>query len=386
MTTESYDGDDLVAGAVAAPAAQLEEEVVGKKDFLPWHKPRKHYIRIKQWCSHTQKLAQRCKQEFEFRSFRYLGLPGPDLLDVRLIQGALVKSGVKLSYLGFNSDGTQESSISQSEVNALEGIDPATSQVLPDRFESLSRSDSMASQRARAFAPFDVVNLDLCASAANTPPAATETIFAALKELFQIQHTKGANDWLLFLTTRADSASVNQTSLGILIECIRRNVASSETFGEKLQECLHIGVDELERPGALGPSSFALSVGLGIGKWLLATVGPSWEVELQAENFWYSVSGKPTDMLSLSFRFVRRPSVSDQTGLTGPTAPLPSPRSEVAMAEDMISSLAQISDPEIVLRDDPEQKRKMVEQSRKLLEQARYDGQAYERWVALTGC
>jgi hypothetical protein len=29
------------------------------KDFFPWHKPRKHYIRINQWCAETRALIRR---------------------------------------------------------------------------------------------------------------------------------------------------------------------------------------------------------------------------------------------------------------------------------------------------------------------------------------
>ena len=52
-----------------------------KKVFLPWHKPRKQYVRGEQWCKEILKMVDEVLPENNI--LKYLGLPGDDLLDLR---------------------------------------------------------------------------------------------------------------------------------------------------------------------------------------------------------------------------------------------------------------------------------------------------------------
>ena len=52
-----------------------------KKEFLPWHRPRKQFVRDRQWCGEIGKLLEDSPREGGV--LRYLGLPGADLLDLR---------------------------------------------------------------------------------------------------------------------------------------------------------------------------------------------------------------------------------------------------------------------------------------------------------------
>jgi len=97
------------------------------KEFAAWHHPRKQFVRIQQWCAEVRKLIPQLGLGHG-EPFRYLTLPGNELLDVRAIHGVCSALNVKLRYLGFNSVGANtpdqiELALSQSEVRGLSSID-----------------------------------------------------------------------------------------------------------------------------------------------------------------------------------------------------------------------------------------------------------------------
>src|SRR5712671_1554546 len=82
--------------------------VPGKKNFLPWHRPRKQFVRNDQWCHYIQELLK--ELNMDSGTLTYFGLPGVDLLDVRYF-GAVVcePRSLKLRFLGFNSAAAPDS-------------------------------------------------------------------------------------------------------------------------------------------------------------------------------------------------------------------------------------------------------------------------------------
>ena len=73
-----------------------------EKEFFPWHKPRKHYLRIHQWCAEVRKLITRNRYQ-EGDIVRYLGFPGEDFLDIRVLNGVCERANIRIKYLGFDS-------------------------------------------------------------------------------------------------------------------------------------------------------------------------------------------------------------------------------------------------------------------------------------------
>jgi len=86
--------DDLLAiedEVYQKTTIKLQLDEVPEKRFKPWHKPRKHYLRVYQWCQQIATLIKDLGLG-ESDSLRYLGMPGEDLLDVRTLQGVCCMS------------------------------------------------------------------------------------------------------------------------------------------------------------------------------------------------------------------------------------------------------------------------------------------------------
>ncbi len=80
-------------------------EPAAQKPFQPWHKPRKQFIRLRQWCDEVKALlAELTKARGAApASLSYLTLPGDELLDVRVLHDVCGAQSVRLRYLGFNT-------------------------------------------------------------------------------------------------------------------------------------------------------------------------------------------------------------------------------------------------------------------------------------------
>lgn len=76
-----FDVDD-VAGKVSHFASN---------NFMPWHKPRKQYIRDRQWVEHLVRLIRQKKFK-HVDTINYFGLPGGDLLDINYIHKGLSRT------------------------------------------------------------------------------------------------------------------------------------------------------------------------------------------------------------------------------------------------------------------------------------------------------
>ena len=119
-----------------------------KKTFLPWHKPRKQFVRSHQWCEQINSLLR--VMQPEGKALKYLGLPGTDLLDLRYFHARVCEpQNIGLRFLGFNSsanpdsDAQTELNIALDEVRKLSKIDPL-SDVIPDDFCLVANEKSMA--------------------------------------------------------------------------------------------------------------------------------------------------------------------------------------------------------------------------------------------------
>ena len=92
MPSEAAKEDEFVARHLPGYSAALEG--VEAREFKPWHKPRKQYIRLRQWCAIVRWLIRKVGMQ-QGDSLRYLGLPGEDLLDIRSLRGVCERDGDK---------------------------------------------------------------------------------------------------------------------------------------------------------------------------------------------------------------------------------------------------------------------------------------------------
>jgi hypothetical protein len=223
------ESDDLAGGIVGVE--EYTVTVPPKKTFLPWHKPRKQFVRNDQWRHYIVEMLDETKPPDGILT--YFGLPGVDLLDLRFFGGTVCDPrSLKLRFLGFN-DAASPQSGDQTELNiSLDELSKSTffdpmSEIVPDDFRELVNDDSIAWQKTLELGPYDVLNLDLCDGfGAQEPGQISETYYNAMSKLFGIQARK-KGPWLLLLTTRVGKVHVHIDTLTRL----------SRLYAENLKKC-----------------------------------------------------------------------------------------------------------------------------------------------------
>ena len=100
MTDQSDDSDDLTTGIfddIEYLPTQIEP-----KEFKPWHKPRKQFVRREQLSALLLRLYEKREPG---DPLCYLGLPGTDLIDLRYLHEQLCSESERpLRFLGFNTE------------------------------------------------------------------------------------------------------------------------------------------------------------------------------------------------------------------------------------------------------------------------------------------
>ncbi len=171
MSAQEVQNDThLTDGVFKAPSAVFEG---GKKEFQPWHKPRKQYIRTFQWDKEARELID----EIEFRDSRplsYMGLPGEDMFDIRALSKICLEKDLEIKYLGFNSASDNgratEQTISENEMIHIPNVHKASKTII-DYIQRVANKDSQAYNTMASMGPFDLINLDLCSSVAQMAQA-----------------------------------------------------------------------------------------------------------------------------------------------------------------------------------------------------------------------
>ena len=369
------------------PITAYEAPSREEKPFLPWHRPRKHFVRHEQWQQQIEILVD--ARQLEQQTICYLGLPGTDLLDIRHFHKTLCEpKELMLRFLGFNTaahpqdEGQIELNISLDEVRKLARIDPR-SDVIADDFCFLADDSSLAWGRARDLGPFDVINLDLCDGFAKHEPGCLDNNhYNAVNKLMALQAGK-KQSWLLFLTTRTGQQDINATVLNSLIEKYSRNLAECASFSEKSSIDFGIGnANDLQQ--AVQTPDGHLSVFLvGLCKWMIGIgVGqqPPFKVTVTSV-LGYQVSPAAThnDLVSIAFKF-------DPTFVAAPD-PM-----GIARAEDVRPDECQLATATVrrvknrkcvdtILRENSAVMHDMVEATAELLALARYDIVEFRAWL-----
>lgn len=283
-----------------------------QREFKPWHKPRKHWIRENQWGKNCGDLmATFTATEDEFR---YLSLPGPDLLDVRFILQTCANANKRLRFLGFNNptDETDDDqfSLTKGVAEIVQNVHVSQfSAVIPDRLENLALKNSVAQEHLTAFGSFDAINLDLCNSMlGHVPKGDQSTYFDAVHALFEHQKKHRTKPFLLFLTTRTDQKTIDIATLAKLETAVRNNLQYPD-FCKRLHTEFDVPAHDVNElvtdsvvPNRWNPSTLSRFVSVALGKWLLGRLWnghPRWKLRL-VDSCEYKVHSD-RDMLSVSF-------------------------------------------------------------------------------------
>lgn len=287
----SDDGQDL-----DIPSDVLPEEVediavpMPLVNLEPWHRPRKQFIRERQWVNCARILLKTLKKRnatsIQSGKIRYLTLPGVDYFDVEVIGTLAAREKLHLEALGFLTDLAKASVNARSQVRMetliKRGLITDTSVTYPYRFEDLASEGSQAYREAKTRGPFNIINVDACGSIALPDAKHSERIINALFRLVELQLNLIREPWLLYLTSDVREDSVSKNVIERLDDAIRKNAEESKNFrlgvvnglgavGQKLEDVL------MNADGV--PEKFLTKFSLGLAKWLIHNASEQkWDV------------------------------------------------------------------------------------------------------------
>lgn len=373
--------DDIVVNAVYEAPRPLA------KEFLPWHLPRKQYVRHHQWCEQFGRLLDDIR--FAEGTVKYLGLPGVDLLDLRYFHSQICgPRNLSLRFLGFNSSAMPRSkdqtelNISLDEVRKLARIDPM-SDVIRDNFVLIAKENSIACRKTRELGPYDVINLDLCDGFGSTPPnPISNTYYDAFNSLLALQ-ARCKTPWLFLLTTRADRPNIDANVLQRLVEKYASNLATCAAFRDASRDEFAIETKEALLAAA-DTSGGLLSIFLtSLCKWFLGLAlkqQPPVSVELcSVMGYRVDKNVDHEDLCSLALRFV--PTVLPADDALGLATNAAKPPDECILSTRLLKRIAKRVDADKKLAEDIKLNQQMIAATAVLLESARYDVAAYMKWA-----
>lgn len=384
------------------------------REFAPWHKVRKEFIRQNQWNKFVVRYAVRYLQHdlqevsavdewsadevVEIpdsikiaRPLTCLVIPGDDLLDIRSLHRDTECIQCYIKYLGFNyRQGSNQQNtrvhIAHNDVTSSRRVS-TDSIVLPDLFQMVAKQNSQAYSYLKRIGPFHVVNLDLCDSLFPNVDGNIQGYFNALHAISAYQMKEMAAPWLLFITTEVAPKEVDTEQFNRLCQPTKTNMRHPD-FQHALSRMLP--TDQLKSDAPLDFTTFTEKqlidlFGVALGKALLSfcsSAGETWKMEMLRSHIYSLSREKSVSMLSLAFQFtpIARPP-QDATGISTLNLPSPSPFNEAELATKLVSSVASITDIDEVLDTDLDLKQSILESSADLLELAGYDREAYLRWV-----
>lgn len=381
MSSPAENAEDLFPmDKPPAPAPQIPREP------KPWHKPRKQWIRKQQWAALAHELLSGRKPAD--RPFKYLTLPGEDLFDIRVLHEVCENHQIALKFLGFDSTRKTEVNIASDEVLRMPWVHKE-SQLLPDRVELLAIAKSLAFEHAEKFQGFDAINLDFCDSVGGSEAGTKGGALDAISRIIELQTQESAHPWLLFVTSRCDRTSVEQSVRAILAKILLENMSQSSAFQSRITAApfaltqLMLN-DEEKGKQATGEKGHLYTFGVGFSKWLIKLAAVSWDVK-QTHTAGYRVADQAAqpDMLSLAFRFDRiNPLVADSTGLVPPRPKKKPPptRTTVEMVAIALTEFENLTDVDDLLLKNKNLREQMISENAALMAQARYDHDAIIAW------
>lgn len=398
---------DIADGIV--PEKKPEHIAAPRSTFLPWHKVRKQFIRRNQWNELTvRNVNDRWRRDLDkpsaiteekmsamhaMRPLRCLMIPGDDLLDMRALWNEISPLDCFIYYLGFNeSHGSHDIGtdvhVANNVVTSLAGVLP-NSQVLQDRFESITSDSSLAYRYLRDYGPYHIVNLDLCGSMFPNTEKQVTPYFDALLRLLKYQFETQKLNWLLFITTQVKPSAMDHELMQKLCKPTRENCDVHSAFTDKMADFFpHLSLKhETFNINLEGLSDIQIVrlFGVALGKWLLRlgqSPSPKWTVAMR-RSFQYTINEeKGAIMLSLAFEMTPNLSppvdASGMSSLAFFTRDFPT---EVACAIKLVDSVTEISDVDAKLVADATLKNTLLHEAADLMESAGYDREKYVQWV-----
>lgn len=371
------------------------EDVAGKvspfasNQFMPWHKPRKQYIRDRQWVEHLVRLLR----ENKFRhidTINYFGLPGGDLLDINYIHKGLSRTskynGKKLGFHGL-IDNVDDYNKAQGEFTKLLDMEDISNQSRLDNFnfEDLIKDDSAVWARIKNFGTYHFINLDFCNN------ILTDKTLPSLHYLLQYQMQKAVGiPWLLCITTRLNKDSANKDIME-KFQIVINEVVQGGALGEKIKACFAEAYECMRTLDNLNSSDNKILVNqilqICLVLWVLkSAIALKNKIELKS-SFKYSVDlfNRDSDMHSFVFSFEKpEENIPDCIGVVPVKEKKVVDVNYEILATSAIDKLSRTLDVDEYLDDRPEELNKYADEMMELLSNCGYDVSGYKRFMSET--
>jgi hypothetical protein len=367
--------------------------------FAPWHKPRKQYVRRHQWIHHANSTINRLKSMGRLNAntpLRYLTLPGPDLLDVKLMADVCSQNEISLHYTGFcyvrDSDAIRlRRNTQRFEIDRGNLITPG-SDVHVSKLEDITRPRSEAKTLMERGGPYNIINIDACAPIATDGNNQTGRLVDAIRTIVDFQLNMNRQPWLLYLTTPVQIDSVSQSARTALNDQVRQNVLADNVFATELAGRYLEGEEVsqyLERAAQENGHEFVRTITLGISKWLVHLAEQASFNVIKLPAACYSMFRREPfvpNMISTCYLFEpQRINLLDFTGLTQDTHQAPG----TARTSDHIRALRQsmeIENLDETFSNDGQLRAEMIQETKELLAAVGYDVDhpvdGYDAWLA----
>jgi len=385
-----------------------------EREFAPWHKVRKEFIRKEQWNKFIIRYAVRyLKQELQEttgndewsadddvkipnsivigRPLTCLVIRGDDLLDIRSLHRDTEGIQCYIRYLGFNNrQGSEQSGtrvhIAHNDVTSSSRVSN-DSIVLPDLFQMVAKRSSQAYRYVKQLGPFHVVNLDLCDSLFPNKETDIQACYKGLHAIAAYQMKEMATPWLLFITTEVAPKEVNLDQFDKLCQPTKTNL-QHESFRDALAKLVPIESLKSNQQvdlTLLNEKQLVDLFGVAIGKALLSfcsSAGGTWKLEMRGSHTYSINPVKGVSMMSFAFQFtpISQPP-QDATGISTLKYDPPTPFDEAELAVKLVASVQRITDVDTLLKSNTELRDSLLASSADLLESAGYDRTAYIQWV-----
>lgn len=375
-------GSLLGAGPVPFPESP-------KREFMPWHRPRKQYVRKYQWNREIEYLIRDLK--LDNKEFRYLTLPGSDLLDIRYIHDVNCKpKNVILKYLGFNTAASpaddEQSSLNSAEfsVKKLSGIH-GDSEVYPGDIRDIGDKKKLPYSRVQRVGHFHAINFDLCGGfAGKENSGGMPNYFAAVRALLELQRNT-TEDFLFFLTTRMDSANITQEASLKLAEMVSQIHDGCEPYRNAIENGWNLHEVDSEwssRSSHLEGNEHFI---LGLTQWIISqAVGFHLEPVIKSfMSYRVDTLQGQDDLVSVAIRFRPKPyQEPDPAGLATPVNLPPDVQTTMCRysggVPPKVSSRFKVDE---ILLEEAKIYESCVTESKTLMEASGYGGDDYVDWV-----
>ncbi|MYA16707.1 MAG: hypothetical protein F4Z28_08045, partial [Gammaproteobacteria bacterium] len=319
MTGDLIDADDQIVDDIL-PVRPDEPAIPAPLTLQPWHRPRKQFVRERQWAYLVQRLVSYqlgkpgMNSPHDRPEVRYLNLPGVDYLDTRLIGKLCNDLGCQLTATGFLAGNERNPQIARAKVQEEglieSGLISDYSHTLPRRLEEVADLKSQTYRELERRGAFHIVNIDACGSVAPPTSDHSRRLIDAIYRLLEFQFTSHASRWLLFLTTDARPASVARETIGNLWNAVTLNADSDATFRHMVADIFNLPkadqVRFIPQSVSTAGTGFLQLLSLGFGKWALHLAERrQWRVKAHS-TYCYSTTVKGDDtptMACLAYEF-----------------------------------------------------------------------------------